>query len=170
MKEPRACVNRPGHGTRKVGFPMRCHCSTLYRPCASCHRLFAPRPGHDRHRGTPQRYCSRQCWTDDWPARFWEKVEKTGGCWRWTGGTNNKGYGIFCWKGKGQNRMEGAHRVSYFLAHGVWPGEKLVCHTCDNPSCVRPEHLFLGTNSENLRDMVSKGRHWTQRVQKASVP
>ena len=95
------------------------------------------------------------------PGRFWSKVDKTGPlhpvlgrCWVWTGGKYQNGYGMFWYKGK--NR--GAHRIAWEINEGVDPGELAVLHHCDNPSCVRPSHLFLGTDSDNTKDMYSKVR------------
>jgi hypothetical protein len=88
--------------------------------------------------------------------RFWAKVQKTEGCWNWTAGGNGVGYGII-WSGV---KRECAHRVSWELAHGPIPEGKWVLHRCDNPGCVNPEHLFLGDNTANVRDMHSKGRGW----------
>lgn len=87
-------------------------------------------------------------------ARFWSKVIKTDSCWNWTGSLNNKGYGQFQ-AGYGSVL---AHRVSWYFAHGEHP-TLCVLHHCDNPRCVRPDHLFLGTKADNNRDMCAKGRH-----------
>ena len=81
-------------------------------------------------------------------------TEDAGGCWIWTGKKDAKGYGYFFAK----NRRFLAHRVSYFMHFEVDPFGLFCCHRCDTPSCVNPEHMFLGTPQDNLRDMWSKGR------------
>lgn len=93
--------------------------------------------------------------------RFHQKYEKTNSCWVWTAGTrpNSKGalYGRH-WTDDGKSI--GAHRFSYLIHYGD-PGEMFVCHSCDNPLCVNPDHLFLGSHKDNMRDMVNKGRSFT---------
>ncbi len=86
-------------------------------------------------------------------ARFWGKVLKTSSCWVWQGSTNECGYGEF-WLSP---RVVRAHRFSWLLHHGD-PAGAHVLHTCDNPACVNPEHLFLGTHTDNMKDMTRKGR------------
>jgi len=91
--------------------------------------------------------------------RFWSKVKKGPGCWLWTAcGRGNYGrFGIGS-RTDGTRRIERAHRVAWFLSHGEWPTLD-VLHTCDNRGCVRPSHLFQGTQADNNRDMCAKGRH-----------
>jgi len=75
------------------------------------------------------------------------------GCWNWTRATN-KGYGVV----NAMNRTFGAHRVSYELSIGPIPAGGSVCHRCDNPKCINPDHLWLGSHAENMEDMKTKGR------------
>jgi hypothetical protein len=87
--------------------------------------------------------------------RFWSKVDPTGECWEWTAYRNNHGYGQFTVT---KGVFYAAHNVSYALTHGPIPAGLSTCHRCDNPPCVNPDHLFLGTQSDNARDMFAKGR------------
>lgn len=87
--------------------------------------------------------------------RFWSKVHRTRtGCWEWTGKKATNDYGLFVVRG--QSFL--AHRVAYFIANGGLEDAMCVCHKCDNRLCVKPDHLFLGTQKDNMVDMVSKGR------------
>lgn len=106
--------------------------------------------------------------------RFWSHVDKTEGCWNWTGAFSKTNvarrkhfYGAFCFRENKERVWVMAHRYSYELAYGKIVGhvpgdegqELCVLHHCDNPKCVRPDHLFLGTDQDNHDDMVRKGRH-----------
>lgn len=87
---------------------------------------------------------------------FWENVVKLpgNGCWLWQASTNQGGYGRLLVNG----RSIQAHRHSWQLANGPIPVGRIVCHSCDTPRCVRPDHLWLGTHRENVRDAIDKGR------------
>lgn len=87
--------------------------------------------------------------------RFWNKVDKSGDCWLWTASKQHYGYGAF-WNGK---KLVPAHRWIYQRIHGEFPSSTHICHRCDVPSCVRPDHLFAGTAHDNIRDCISKGRN-----------
>lgn len=83
---------------------------------------------------------------------FWSRVRKGDGCWEWLGSRCGGGYGGFFIHGRSYK----AHRISLLLTTGEWPIE--VLHRCDNPPCVRPDHLLGGTHTDNMRDAVAKGR------------
>ncbi len=89
--------------------------------------------------------------------RFEDKFipEPNSGCWLWTAGVNQRGYG----KMKIKGRVVYAHRVAWSLMVGKIPRNRFICHHCDTPACVNPRHLFIGTSYDNMRDMVKKGRH-----------
>jgi len=90
--------------------------------------------------------------------RFWEKVDKRGPdeCWEWRAARHKSGYGQFKYGGA----MKQAHRVAWELINGPIPKGIWVLHHCDNPGCVNPAHLFLGTHQDNMADMDAKGRRW----------
>lgn len=87
---------------------------------------------------------------------FWKNVRKTDYCWEYIKRIDTKGYGRIQIYGKKQDLR--AHRASWMLHNGKIPPNTFVCHKCDNPCCIRPDHLFLGSPKDNIRDMMLKGR------------
>jgi len=118
------------------------------KPCAFCGKPYVVR--------TRSRYC-------DFPCRFYSKVDRTPapkGCHLWTATVDSKGYGQI----KVDGKKELAHRIAWELKNnGPVPDGKCVLHHCDNPPCVNPNHLFLGTNADNVRDRDKKNRQAHQR-------
>ena len=89
--------------------------------------------------------------------RFFQKIELTQTCWWWRGSRNAAGYGKMSVAGF-RVPTESTHRVAWYLTHGPIPEGMQVLHACDQPSCVNPRHLFLGTNKDNRQDSMNKGR------------
>lgn len=123
--------------------------------CGNCNAEFQPpRKG--------QILCSRKCRNEQNGKRhapanvaFWSYVQKSDGCWLWVHSKTKAGYGKFI----RANEHIYAHRLSWEIHYGPVPDGLFVCHRCDNPSCVRPDHLFVGTHQDNVDDCVAKGRH-----------
>lgn len=129
----------------------------MQRNCEVCNEEFYARPTQiEKGQG---KYCSRSCSgqakTDKSLSRFWTNYDKSGDCWDWRGNTIGYGYGRTKVKGK----TVYAHRMAFELHHGqkLEPGEQ-VLHKCDRPICGNPDHLFVGTQLDNIRDMHQKDR------------
>lgn len=91
--------------------------------------------------------------------RFLSKVEKGEGCWLWLGALYRNGYGVFYVAKVGERQVYAlAHRASLTLAGVDLADDAVVCHRCDTPRCVRPDHMFVGTHADNVADMIAKGR------------
>jgi hypothetical protein len=156
--------------------------------CVICGKPFTTYPSWKRFAGSG-RYCSRVCWQKfrrfkydltggkygdgsgsrgaraaraarpkrSWPDRFWAQVIKSTNCWLWTGRRDGSlRYGR---TRDGEGKMGYAHRFAWRLLRGPIPKGACLCHHCDNPLCVNPAHLFLGTRADNVRDCIAKGRH-----------
>lgn len=132
--------------------------------CAFCSSTFDRGYRICAARAARPQFCSKPCQTsyfkalakERMKAAFWLKVAApdANGCRAWTGRLHAKGYGVIDFGG----RPVLAHRMAYLLATGVEPGDKSVCHSCDNPPCCSPAHLWLGTHKENMLDAARKGR------------
>ena len=127
--------------------------------CGECCAEYYVPPSHR----SKSSYCSRACrakaqskWQSrDLSERFWEKVDKTGTCWLWTGAKLRTGYGSI----RIDHKALRAHRVAYELSVAPIPEGVLILHSCDTPLCVNPAHLRLGDKRENTQDAIDRGQH-----------
>lgn len=136
----------------------------MSRTCETCKGPFLAHAS-EVHRGKA-RFCSQRCFVLTPVERFWRDTDKNGPvpphvpelgpCWIWKGYAEASGHGRLT---IGREQREGAHRLAYELLVGTIPAGLFVCHKCDNPGCVNPTHLFLGSAIDNMTDRDAKGRH-----------
>ena len=128
--------------------------------CRACGNPLARKARESAPYYEARKYCDRSCYAAFYNAKpawqaFAEKTEQTEtGCIQWTGSKDKKGYGRY----SGASKEVLAHRLAYIMHYGRIPDGLHVLHRCDNPSCCNPQHLFVGTNSDNVADKIAKGR------------
>ena len=129
-----------------------------HKTCEHCERTYARPEGEKAGDWKKRRFCDRACFDAHTittaPERFMSRVDQSGDCWIYQGDKTTNGYGTV----RVRNQRTAAHRYSYEVHVGPIPDGMLVCHACDNPLCVRPDHLWLGTPADNVHDMHLKGR------------
>ncbi|MEQ2025382.1 HNH endonuclease signature motif containing protein [Xenorhabdus szentirmaii] len=125
--------------------------------CSFCNKEFLKKRAEIKR--TKKNFCSRQC-SGEFKSKnsrdsFFDRYNPVGDCWEWSGCRDGCGYGLVSIGGV----RGGAHRFSYIFSKGEIPDGMVVMHSCDNPACINPSHLSLGTHTDNMRDMIRKERH-----------
>lgn len=132
--------------------------TTDYKNCIVCNYIFIKNIRASKAEWEKRMFCSRSCANVLKKDKAIKEIILSNiikaDCWEWQGAKDNKGYGVVGHR----RRKYKAHRLSYQAFISTPPDSLNVCHKCDNPSCVNPEHLFLGTQKDNAKDMVFKGR------------
>jgi len=132
--------------------------------CDTCGGEYKEKPAESEKQWNDRCFCSISCRNKSkkFMTCIFVRLEnfqvKKEGCWGWSGSKDCRGYGVISSRNGSKSSPEKAHRVSYEKAYGKIPEGLNVCHRCDNPECTNPEHLFVGTQKENMSDCSSKGR------------
>lgn len=133
--------------------------------CRACGEKFTEAYGDSNKQWGLREFCSIHCNNSSKHrvTSIFERLEryqvKADGCWGWTGTTDNRGYGVLSNRDKSTSRSpEKAHRVSFEKQFGPISDGMNICHSCDNPPCTNPDHLFQGTQKDNMNDCSAKGR------------
>lgn len=129
-------------------------------PCPDCGKPMLYTSKHCRKCGHIYIGITQRHPRSDPIVRFWSYVDKSGGptaCWPWTKFIHPKGYGIYLVRGWGK-RTSRTHRIAYELTYGPIPDDLYACHHCDNPACCNPNHIFIGTQKDNMQDAARKNR------------
>lgn len=133
--------------------------------CSNCGAQFEESKAESNKQWDKRSYCSMKCnnSSKNRIVSIFDRLEKfqvknDRGCWGWSGCKDNKGYPQLSSRNGSLGSPEKAHRVSYEKEYGEIPEGMNVCHKCDNPECTRPDHLFIGTQKDNMVDCSSKGR------------
>jgi len=136
-----------------------------FKTCQACGAQFGKHPKDSAAQWGNRKYCSPTCSNGSKERtplhiRFWRNVTKLDGnkCWQWNGSKDQNGYGKLSIGNKICKRDIKAHRLSYEMRFGPIRDGNVICHTCDNPNCVNPNHLFEGTQKDNMRDASRKNR------------
>ncbi len=159
---PECGIPIPVNNSKYCSMACRRRATQVERACEACGRTFSvPR---SRARDRKGKFCSTECFEKRaavrLEGRFWSKVDRSGGesaCWPWIAGRDKDGYGKFRLGRHGKHSGR-AHRLAYELVKGPVGDGMEVCHSCDNPPCCNPAHLFPGTTMDNSLDKISKGR------------
>lgn len=135
------------------------------KKCLNCKNEFSESKSDSDKQWVNRQYCSRECSSSSITrvTSIFERLERfqiknKKGCWGWSGAKDGAGYGMVSNRKQGISAPEKAHRVSYEKENGKISDGLNICHECDNPECTKPDHLFIGTQKENMRDCSNKNR------------